>query len=127
MALSTDDTAIRELEKARYAAVLNKDFEHFEALCHPELIYTHSNGDTDTLASYLAKVRSGFYVYHEIEHPIAFIRFVENLALVVGEMNAELTAAGVTKKLRNNCLAVWLRTGDAWRLLAYQPTPRVDG
>jgi hypothetical protein len=43
---------------------------------------------------------------------------------VSGEMNAELTAAGTRKPLRNSCLAVWVRDGDSWKFIGYQPTPR---
>ena len=115
---------IRELEDARYNAVLAQNYDAFAQLCHPDLVYTHSNGATDTLESYLEKVRAGFYLYHRIDHPIDFIRIVgDTTALVVGEMNADITADGADKTLRNRCLAVWKLTRIGWRLLAYQPTP----
>ena len=123
MANTTDTLTIRELEDARYDAVVGQDFDTFTRLCHPDLAYSHSSGDTDTLETYLDKVRSGFYVYHKIEHPIDFVRIVGDVALVVGEMNAHITAGGRPKRLRNRCLAVWKYSGSGWRLLAYQPTP----
>jgi ketosteroid isomerase-like protein len=49
---------------------------------------------------------------------------VGDTALVLGEMNADLTAGGVRKQLRNNALAVWVRDGGTWKLIGYQPTPR---
>ena len=119
-----DVQIIRELEDRRYAAVVAGDFNDFAAVCHLDLIYTHSNGVTDTLESYLEKCRSGFYVYHEIDHPVSKIVITGGVALVSGEMNAELTAGGTRKQLRNSCLAVWVREGDTWKLIGYQPTPR---
>ena len=117
-------TTIQALENARYRAVVDQDLARFAELSHPDLAYSHSSGDTDSLDSYIDKVRSGFYVYHHIDHPIDFIRIVGDVALVVGEMNASITADGREKKLRNRCLAVWTYTEDAgWRFLAYQPTP----
>lgn len=116
-------TTIRELEDARYRAVVDKDWDTFASLCHPELLYSHSSGVTDTLQEYLDKVREGFYVYHDIDHPIDVIRIVEDIALVIGEMNAHITAGGADKTLRNKCLAVWKNTDGKWLLLAYQPTP----
>jgi ketosteroid isomerase-like protein len=115
---------IRELEDRRYAAVVAGDFDDFAAVCHPDLIYTHSNAVSDTLGSYLEKCRAGFYVYHEIDHPVSKIVITGDVALVLGEMNAELTAGGTRKQLRNSCLAVWVREGDTWKLIGYQPTPR---
>ncbi len=58
MANTTDTLTIRELEDARYDAVVGQDFDTFARLCHPDLAYSHSSGDTDTLETYLDKVRS---------------------------------------------------------------------
>jgi ketosteroid isomerase-like protein len=118
-----DVAAVTELERRRFAAVLAADFDDFAAVCHPDLIYTHSNGVTDDLASYLAKCRAGYYVYHHVEHPIRKIVVSGDVALVLGEMNADLTSGGVRKQLRNSSLAVWVRAGGRWQLIGYQPTP----
>ena len=120
----TDVQAIRGLEDRRYDAVVAGDFDGFAAVCHPDLIYTHSNGVTDTLASYLEKCRSGYYVYHAVDHPVTKIVIVGDLALVLGEMNADLTSGGTRKQLRNSSLAVWVRVAEDWKLIAYQPTPK---
>jgi uncharacterized protein (TIGR02246 family) len=115
--------AISELERRRFAAMLAGDFDDFAAVCDPDLIYTHSTGATDSLESYLAKCRAGYYVYHRIEHPVAKIVVAGPTSLVLGEMHADLTVGGVRKQLRNSSLAVWVNRAGAWRLIAYQPTP----
>jgi ketosteroid isomerase-like protein len=119
-----DVAAIIALEQRRYDAVVAGDFDTFVAVCHPDLIYTHSSGATDTLDSYVEKCRAGYYDYHAIDHPVTRIVLHGDVALVMGEMNADITAGGVCKQLRNSCLAVWVRDGGTWRLLAYQPTPK---
>jgi ketosteroid isomerase-like protein len=119
-----DVETIIELERQRYAAMVDGDFDGFAAVCHPDLIYTHSTAVTDTLASYLAKCRDGYYRYHRIEHPVTKIVVTGDTALVLGEMNADLTAGGVRKQLRNSSLAVWVRAGGTWKLIGYQPTPK---
>jgi uncharacterized protein (TIGR02246 family) len=120
--MTSDAERVRALEDQRYAAVVAGDFDAFAALAHPQLAYTHSNGELDDLASYLAKCRSGHYVYHRINHPVDRIVVTGDTAAVIGEMHAELTAGGVRKSLANRSLAVWVRTDGDWRLLAYQPT-----
>lgn len=121
--MTADDAAIiRVLEDRRFDAIVNQDFETFAELAHPSLAYTHSNGALDTLTSYLDKCKSGFYVYHRIDHPIEEITVVGDTAVVVGEMNADLTAGGVRKQLANRSLAVWTRADGTWKFLAYQPT-----
>lgn len=120
--MTSDVAVIREFEDRRYTAVVEGDFATFAALAHPELAYTHSDGTLDSLSSYLDKCASGFYVYHRIEHPIERIVVVGDSAVVIGEMHADLTAGGIHKRLANRCLAVWVREGEEWKLLAYQPT-----
>ncbi|GAA4671761.1 nuclear transport factor 2 family protein [Gordonia humi] len=110
-------------EDARFQAMIDGDVDAFARLCHPDLVYTHSSGVTDTLDEYLAKVREGFYVYHRVDHPIHDIRIVDDVALVIGEMNADITANGVDKSMRNASLAVWKQVDGEWLLLAFQGTP----
>ncbi|MEU6559352.1 nuclear transport factor 2 family protein [Nocardia nova] len=116
------ESTIRSLEDQRYAAVLAGDVDGFIAVAHPDLVYTHSNADVDTLDSYVEKLRSGHYLYHHIDHPVNRVIVTGDTAVVVGEMHADLSAGGVRKKLANRALAVWVRDRDRWLLLAYQPT-----
>jgi uncharacterized protein (TIGR02246 family) len=125
---STDSDDIRslilELESARYQAVIDRDFETFRRLCHPDLVYTHSDSARDSLESYLEKCRSGFYTYSRIEHPVENVLIAGDTVVVVGRMYASITAGGAPKELNNNSIAVWAKSADdAWLLLAYQPTP----
>ncbi|MBY6678029.1 nuclear transport factor 2 family protein [Rhodococcus sp. BP-332] len=122
--IDTVKAEILDLEDRRYQAVVDGDFDTFRSLCHPDLVYTHSDGSRDSVASYLEKVESGFYVYHRIDHPTDDVLVSGDTAIVVGEMNASITANGKDKDLVNNCIAVWVRENGSWLLLAYQPTPR---
>ena len=117
-----DEALIRKLEDERFDNIVAGDFEAFGALCHPNLTYTHSNAVVDSVESYLEKCRNGHYQYHQVDHPIDKIEFAGDIALVFGEMKADLTAGGVRKQLDNVSLAVWARVDDTWKLLAYQPT-----
>ncbi|MPQ68425.1 MULTISPECIES: nuclear transport factor 2 family protein [Pseudomonas] len=117
---------ISSLEQQRYQAMQQGDLEAFQRLAHNELVYVHSNGVRDTLASYLNKCRNGLYLYHRIEHVVQEVRTVGDTALVFGEMSADIVSHGVAKTLNNRTLSVWLKTAAHWQLLAYQPTPIVQ-
>jgi hypothetical protein len=121
---AAEKNKIVALEDRRYQAVVDGDYDTFADLCHRRLVYTHSLGDRDTLSSYLEKLRKGFYRYHRIDHPIEDIVLIGDTALVLGQMNADLTVNGTQKSLANSALSVWIRDGDTWKFLAYQPTPR---
>jgi len=70
------------------------------------------------------KTRAGQEVdFHHADHPIDVIKVIGSIALVFGEMHANITAGGVRKILHNKVLAVWERHDGDWKLLAYQPTP----
>jgi ketosteroid isomerase-like protein len=119
---TSERAVIRQLEDRRYAAIVRGDYDAFRELCHPDLAYTHSTGISDSLDSYLAKCTQGFYDHHRIDHPIRDISIFGDVALVLGEMRAVLTAGGVRKQLDNVSLAVWVRDEGGWRLRAYSPT-----
>lgn len=125
--LASTQAEILKLETQRYQAVVNGEFDVFRDLCHPDLVYTHSDGSRDSVDSYLDKCRSGFYVYHQIEHPVDEVLLAGDTAVVVGQMNAHITAGGKRKQLVNNSIAVWVKDNGTWLLLAYQPTPRPAG
>jgi uncharacterized protein (TIGR02246 family) len=119
---SSSEAEIRQLEDERYQAILSGDLAAFSSLCHPDLIYTHSNGERDTLETYLEKCKAGFYRYHAIDHPIERIVATDTVAVVAGGMRASLTAGGKDLELDNSSLAVWVKEDSRWKFLAYQPT-----
>ena len=121
--MNDDEDVILDLERHRYRAMLSGDVAALDELCSGDLVYTHSRGDQDDKASYLAKVASGHFVYHEIDHPADRVRIAGDAALVFGRMTARVTAQGQDLMLDNRYLAVWLRREGVWRFAAYQPTP----
>ncbi|MFK0294936.1 nuclear transport factor 2 family protein [Streptomyces sp. NPDC090442] len=101
-----------------------QDVDALSEICHRELLYTHTNGATDTYESYLRKLREGAGAFHRIDHPAHRITVTGDTALVLGEMNADLTSNGQAEQLNNVTLAVWVRNGQTWKLLAFHPTPK---
>lgn len=118
-----DDILIKRLEDERFKSIVEKRYEDFAKLAHPDMTYTHTTGVTDTKDSYLDKLFGGFYDYKWITHPVNKIKVFGDLALVFGEMHSELIAGSVEKKLHNKSLAVWKKENNEWLFYAYQPTP----
>lgn len=110
-------------EAARFAAILERRWDEFEQLCHPDLRYVHATGVVDTRESYLAKLRGDHYDYRAITHDIDRIWTNERTVLVWGRMQAALRAGKVDKTIDNFVLSVWARIGEQWLLVAQQPTP----
>jgi hypothetical protein len=117
-----DVRAVLAAEDRRYRAMQEADLATLDALCADELSYAHSSGVRDTKDEYLAKVRSGYYVYRRIDHPVERVAVVGDTAVVIGRMTADLDVDGVPKTIDNLALAVWSGASGSWRLLAYAPT-----
>ncbi|KRC65839.1 hypothetical protein ASE12_14380 [Aeromicrobium sp. Root236] len=64
----------------------------------------------DTLDTYAAKLRSGFYDYHWIEHPIDHAWVGDECVLVWARMMATLLAGEHTKTIDNRTLSVWVQS-----------------
>ena len=118
-----EEKAVLDAEDRRYQAMIDADLETMDRLCADEVSYAHSSGVRDTKDEYFEKVRSGYYDYHSIDHPVERVEVVGDTAIVVGRMTADLTVQGTRKTIDNLALAVWTKVGDEWRLLAYAPTP----
>lgn len=118
-----EDILIKNLEEERFKAIVERRYEDFAKLAHPEMTYTHTSGVTDSKESYLDKLFGGFYDYKWIEHPITKIQIIGEVALVFGEMHSDLVAGNIQKSLRNKSLAIWRKENNTWLFYAYQPTP----
>jgi ketosteroid isomerase-like protein len=117
-----DDAAVLAAEDRRYRAMIETDLETLDQLLDDRVSYAHSSGVRDTKAEYLEKVRSGYYDYLRIDHPVERVEVVGDTAIVVGRMTCDLTVQGTAKTIDNLALAVWTRAAGDWRLLAYAPT-----
>ena len=124
--MGTDADDLLAAEDERYDAMVAGDLETLDRLLADEVSYAHSSGVRDTKGQYFAKVRSGYYDYHSIDHPVERVEVLGDTAIVVGRMTADLTVDGTRKTIDNLALAVWTRTADGWRLLAYAPTRLPD-
>lgn len=122
MSHAEDVRSVLAAEDRRYQAMQDADLTTLDELFADELSYAHSSGARDTKSQYVEKVRSGYYVYRRIDHPVERVEVVGDTAIVVGRMTADLEVQGTPKTIDNLALAVWTRASGDWRLLAYAPT-----
>lgn len=115
--------AIERLEERRYQAMRTGDVAALADLFSEDLIYTHSNAERDGKRGYLSKVESGMFSFRQITVEDQVIKLIGDVAMVMGQMRADVVVGGVPKALNNRYLALWQREGSDWRLVAYAPTP----
>lgn len=114
---------IRALEVRRYAAMQAGDVEALGALLSERLVYAHSNATTDSKESYLGTLVDGSLKYLQIHFETeTVLEAGPDAAAALGRMSARVHRYGGEREIAAMTLALWVREGDAWRLLAYQPT-----
>ena len=117
---------IARLEDERYATMVAKDVDALARLLHDDLVYMHSSGVADTKASYIAGIRDGVWDYRKIERGDQTVRMHAGVALVFNRLMIDIAVRGVAKLLNNRALAVWVRDGSSWQLIAVQSGPIRD-
>lgn len=100
-------------------AVLKKDVATLDKLLHPDLLYSHSDGRTETKADILKSPPNT----KSITFGESSFRVYGNTVLVKG--NAEFVnnaANGTTTTLNLSILQVWIKDSKGWQLVARQST-----
>lgn len=114
--------AVLDAERRRCAAMLANDAEALGPLVDARLKFTHSNGNVDDRAAYLAKIASGRISYACIDWSEAQVIALGDAAVLTGRMSVSVRVEGSEKRLENRVLTVWAHDGQ-WRLVAFQSTP----
>ena len=116
--------AIRQAERQRIDALVNRDLPALDRLCDDRLVYTHSVGRRDDKTAFLAAVESGAVIYQAVEHEFDDVLAENGLAWTSGDMRASISAGGRQIAVDALTTSVWVHRGDGWKLLALQTTAR---
>jgi ketosteroid isomerase-like protein len=100
-------------------AILKKDAAALDGLLHPDLLYSHSDGRTETKADILKALPNT----KSIKFGDTSVRVYGNTALVKGPAEfVNLAANGTTTTLNLSILQVWLKGPKGWQLVARHST-----
>lgn len=110
------------LEARRRDAMRDGNATALATLLAPALRYVHSTGVVDTRDSLLGKLARGEIAYARLGLAPHLLAHTPDTAVVAGEMQAEVLRGGQRREIAARYLAVWLRDGGAWQLVACQGT-----
>lgn len=114
--------AVRELESARFDAMVECDVEQLDALLASDLHYVHSNGKRETKREFLDALSSGRRRYIDIDVKAQELRQFGDTVVVTGKLRVELETATGSLESQMTYTAVHVLEADAWHLISWQAT-----
>ena len=121
---SPEEEAVAKRVEAFRAAQIAADAKAFDALCAPELSYSHSDGRVEDKAAFIAAATAGRTKFLSLAYKDPQIRVVGTVAVVrfhwVGE--SEVIADGKKNSTNLHILMNWQKQGADWKLLSRSST-----
>jgi hypothetical protein len=111
---------IKKLEDRRFQAMIDGDFDALDKLLGEGLIYTHSTGQSDNRADYIALCKKVKYV--KFERPSENIQVYSDTVVVTGRIQMEVIVDGKPRLFNSRYTDVWIRSPKGWEMVVWQST-----
>jgi ketosteroid isomerase-like protein len=123
-AVSADEEAVAKHLQAFRDAQFAHDAKGLDALCAPELSYSHSDAHVEDKATFIKNATSDKSKFLSLEYKDPWIRVVGDTAIVRFHWVAESESIPEGKKSSTNLhiLMIWQEQGGEWKLLARAST-----
>jgi ketosteroid isomerase-like protein len=119
-----EETAVAKNVEAFRAAQIAADAKAFDALCAPELSYSHSDGRVEDKSTFIVNATSGKSKFLSLAYEDVKVRVVGTAAVVrfhwVGE--SQSVADGKKNATNLHILMNWQKQGADWKLLSRAST-----
>jgi len=113
---------IQALDREWAQACVQADIAKLEQILSDDLTYTHSSGQTQTKAEFIATVREGKTRYRSIDFQESSVRIYGDSAVSNSEVRVNLTIDGKDVSVHPRFLHVWVKHNGRWQLAAHQGT-----
>lgn len=123
-AMSEDEQAVAKRLEAFRAAQVAADAKALDALCAPELSYSHSDAHVEDKATFIKNATAGKSKFVSLEYKDPSIRVVGDAAIVRFHWLGESESIPDGKKSSTNLaiLMNWQKQGGEWELLSRAST-----
>jgi len=121
---SDEEAAVAKGVESFRAAQIAADARELEALCAPELSYSHSDGRVEDKATFIANATNGKSKFLSLAYEDVKIRVVGSAAIVRFHWIGENQSVAEGKKSATNLhvLMNWQKQGADWKLLSRAST-----
>jgi ketosteroid isomerase-like protein len=118
LAVTADEAAVAKNTEAHRAALMAGDAKALDALCAPELSYSHSDGHIEDKATFIANATNGRTKWLSLAYNDTTVRVVGDAAIVRFKFVGENESGGKKNQVNLGILMVWQEQRGKWRLLA---------
>jgi ketosteroid isomerase-like protein len=106
----------------RFTAMQKGDWAGLEAVLADDLTYVHSTARLESKAEHVGNLKAGKPHYRGIAPRERRVRVHGNVGIVNGVSEMHVENAGKEQRFTVRYLAVYAKSGEAWRMIAWQST-----
>ena len=106
----------------RFEAMRKGDWDALDAALADDLTYVHSTARLESKAEHTGNLRAGKPHYRGIAPRDRKVRVHGNIGVVNGVSEMHVENAGKEQRFTVRYLAVYAKSGDLWRMIAWQST-----
>jgi uncharacterized protein (TIGR02246 family) len=116
------EQAVLAAQDRRIAATIAGDVATLSGMMTDDLTYTHSSGVEESKAQFLDALKSGKYVYREIEAPGRRVRVHGDAAVVSGPCHVVIEPGGKRTEIDLYFTELYVKEGGQWRMALWHST-----
>jgi len=120
----TDD--VLRADDRRFEAMRKQDWGALDASLADDLVYVHSTARVESKTEHVGNLKSGKPNYRGIAPRDRKARVVGGVGIVNGVSEMHVENAGKEQRFTVRYLAVYAKSGDGWRMTAWQSTKVPD-
>ena len=116
------ESEVLQADERRFDAMKKGDWAALDAALADDLTYVHSTARLETKAEHIANLRAGKPHYRGIAPRDRKARVHGDVGIVNGVSEMHVENAGKEQRFTVRYLAVYAKSGDGWRMTAWQST-----
>ena len=113
-------------DDGRFLAMRRADWAALDAALADDLTYVHSTARLESKAEHVANLRAGKPHYRGIAPRDRQVRVHDGVGVVNGISEMHVERDGKEQRFTVRYLAVYVQTGERWRMIAWQSTRQPD-
>ncbi len=124
--MNAEEARLLAVDDGRFEAMHGKNWSALEDVLADELTYCHSTARLESKIEHVANLRARKPRYRNVSARERKLRIHGDIGLINGIADIHVENDGKENRFTVRYLAVYKRTGDAWRMLAWQSTRLPD-